>query len=114
MNGARPGMTDKINIAFVIDTIETPAAGTEKQLLWLLSELDRSRFKPYLICLRQSKWLRGRNLPCDVIFLGLNRIASPQTASYSETKTPVSQACGEFDGVYKSYDNADKRTNPNL
>ena len=31
-----------IKIGFVIDTIETPAAGTEKQLLMLLNGLDRA------------------------------------------------------------------------
>jgi len=44
-----------IKIAFIIDTIETPSAGTEKQLLLLLNGLDKSRFKPYLICLHDSE-----------------------------------------------------------
>ncbi|MFH1373865.1 MAG: glycosyltransferase [bacterium] len=49
-----------IRIGYVIDTIETPSAGTESQLLMLLDGLDRSRFRPYLICLRNSEWLRDR------------------------------------------------------
>lgn len=46
-----------IKIAFVIDTIESPTAGTEKQLLMLIKHLDRSRFEPYLCVLRSSQWL---------------------------------------------------------
>lgn len=46
-----------IRIAFVIDTIESPTAGTEKQLLLLIKHLDRTRFQPYLCVLRTSEWL---------------------------------------------------------
>lgn len=47
-----------IKIAFVIDTIESPTAGTEKQLLLLIKHLDRGKFQPYLCVLRSSTWLR--------------------------------------------------------
>lgn len=47
-----------ISIAFVIDTIESPTAGTEKQLLLLLKHLNREKFRPYLCVLRSSPWLR--------------------------------------------------------
>lgn len=46
-----------IKIAFVIDTIESPSAGTEKQLLLLIRHLDRNKFQPYLCVLRSSEWL---------------------------------------------------------
>ena len=46
-----------IKIAFIIDTIESPTAGTEKQLLMLIKHLDRSRFAPTLFVLRSSQWL---------------------------------------------------------
>jgi len=49
----------KIKIAFVIDSIASPTAGTEKQLLFLLRHLDRNKFKPYLCCLQPSKWLQN-------------------------------------------------------
>ena len=49
--------SNKIKIAFIIDTIETPSAGTEKQLLYLLNGLDRTKFKPYLVCFNESDWL---------------------------------------------------------
>lgn len=65
-----------IRIAFVIDTIATPGAGTEKQLLLLLKHLDRSRFEPHLICLHNSPWLTGRKLPCPVKILDMRSFRS--------------------------------------
>jgi hypothetical protein len=47
----------KVKIAFVIDSIASPTAGTEKQLLFLLKDLDRNKFEPYLCCLQSSQWL---------------------------------------------------------
>ena len=47
-----------ISIAFVIDTIESPTAGTEKQLLLMLNHLNREKVTPYLCVLRSSPWLR--------------------------------------------------------
>lgn len=51
------GIRAVVRIAFVIDTIESPTAGTEKQLLLLLKHLDRSRFQPILCVMRSSLWL---------------------------------------------------------
>ncbi len=65
-----------IKIAFVIDTIQTPAAGTEKQLLMLLNGLDRTQFSPYLICLRNSEWLDKQKFPFPLIVYNLKRIFS--------------------------------------
>lgn len=63
-----------IKIAYIIDTITTSEAGTEKQLLMLLHKLDRSAFKPYLICLRKSAWLSENTLPCDVHVLNVGSL----------------------------------------
>ncbi len=65
-----------IRIAYIIDTIETSEAGTEKQLLLLLNGLDRQKFKPYLICLRNSEWLESNNLPCDYYVLNISKLIS--------------------------------------
>ena len=62
-----------IKIGFVIDTIETPSAGTEKQLLMLLNGLDRARFLPYLICLRNSDWLKTQRFEFPVVTYNLKR-----------------------------------------
>lgn len=65
-----------IKIAYIIDTIETPAAGTEKQLLMLLNGLDKSKFKPYLICLRNSKWLQNNDFPFELHILNVSSTLS--------------------------------------
>lgn len=61
-----------IKIAFVIDTIESPTAGTEKQLLLLIKHLDRSRFEPYLCVLRVSEWLKGKFDLCPLFVAGID------------------------------------------
>jgi glycosyltransferase involved in cell wall biosynthesis len=68
-----------IKIAFVIDTIESPTAGTEKQLLMLIKNLSNSRFKPYLCVLRPSEWLKNNFHSCDLIDVGVNSFADPRS-----------------------------------
>ena len=65
-----------INIAYVIDTLETPNAGTEQQLLMLIDNLDKRRFNPHLIVLRNSKWLEDTNLPFPVYNVNLKSLVS--------------------------------------
>jgi len=64
-----------IKIAFVIDTIESPTAGTEKQLLLLIKHLDRSRFQPYLCVLRVSEWLKQNPQEYELIDIGVPSFA---------------------------------------
>lgn len=54
-----------IKIAFVIDTIESPTAGTEKQLLLLIRKLDKQKFKPFLCVLKSSLWLEQEFTDCE-------------------------------------------------
>lgn len=61
-----------IKIAFVIDTIESPTAGTEKQLLMLIRHLDRTRFQPCLCVLRSSTWLQEEFDLCPLFVAGIN------------------------------------------
>lgn len=68
-----------IKIAFVIDTIESPTAGTEKQLLLLIKHLDRSRFEPYLCVLRTSDWLRQNFKDCELIDIGVPSFGRPSS-----------------------------------
>jgi len=58
-----------IKIAFVIDTIESPTAGTEKQLLMLIKHLDREKFQPFLCVLRLSKWLENEFHDCELLHI---------------------------------------------
>lgn len=61
--------TSMIKIAFVIDTIESPTAGTEKQLLMLIKNLDRTRFQPFLCVLTSSDWLEREFTECKLIHI---------------------------------------------
>lgn len=61
-----------IKIAFVIDTVESPTAGTEKQLLLLIKHLDRTRFEPYLCVLRSSKWIEEKFDLCSLFVAGID------------------------------------------
>lgn len=66
-----------IRIAFVIDTIESPTAGTERQLLYLLRHLDRERFAPVLCTLQSSSWLEGTFDLCPWHVVGVRSFKSP-------------------------------------
>jgi L-malate glycosyltransferase len=60
-----------INIAYVIDSIVTPGAGTEKQLLLLIQNLNKNKFRPHLICLRNSDWLQSSDIGFPVFVLDM-------------------------------------------
>lgn len=68
-----------IRIAFIIDTIETPTGGTEKQLLLLLQHLDRSKFEPYLCVLQTSEWLQKQFDGCELVEIGVNSFKNPSS-----------------------------------
>ena len=68
-----------IKIAYVIDTIDSPTGGTEKQLLLLLSQLDRSRFSPVLCVLHSSKWLEDEFDLCPLYNLEIYSLMKPGT-----------------------------------
>jgi glycosyltransferase involved in cell wall biosynthesis len=70
-----------IRILYLADTIETPRAGTERQLLGTLERLDRHRFAPVLVTLRSSPWLETAALPCERVALGLRSLARPEAWS---------------------------------
>lgn len=67
-----------IKIAYIIDTIESPTAGTEKQLLMLIKHLDRSRFQPYLCVLRTSEWLENEFDLCPLFVANIHSFKSPK------------------------------------
>jgi len=68
-----------VRIAYVIDTIDGPTAGTEKQLLMLLRHLDRTRFDPILCVLRSSRWLKEEFNLCPVHEIGVRSFKDPRT-----------------------------------
>ncbi len=69
-------MNKPIKIAYIVDTIETQSAGTEKQLLMLLDKIDKKKFSPCLICLRNSEWLKTNSIPVEHYILGVNSLIS--------------------------------------
>jgi len=66
-----------IKIAFLIDSITSHKAGTEKQLLEIAGRLDRARFEPLIICLSSSSWLERHCLPCRSFVLGYHGFFKP-------------------------------------
>jgi len=59
-----------IVVAFLIDTISCDTAGTQKQLIEIISRLKILHFKPQIICLYSSEWLENHKLSCPVTVLG--------------------------------------------
>jgi len=72
----RSRSSDRIKIAYVIDEIRWPTAGTENQLLRLIARLDRTRFLPYLVVLRSSPFLEHGWQECEVHSLDVRRLIS--------------------------------------
>lgn len=72
-------MNGNIRLALLIDTIESPTAGTERQLLMLLEGLDRRRFDPLLCVLRSSPWLERDFRLCPLHVLGIRSFYSPDS-----------------------------------
>jgi glycosyltransferase involved in cell wall biosynthesis len=70
-------MYRKIHIAYLIDTICSDKAGTEKQLLNIIKHLDQENFDVTLFCLHASPWLFSNKLPCEVINLGYRGFLKP-------------------------------------
>lgn len=64
-----------INIAFVIDRVFSDRAGTEQQLLGLIRKLDRTRFRVFLCCLRETEFLKSVDF-CEVHVLGVDSLLS--------------------------------------
>ncbi len=59
-----------MNVAFLIDTITSDTAGTQKQLLETIRRLDGSSVRARLICLYESPWMTRNALPCPCTVLG--------------------------------------------
>jgi glycosyltransferase involved in cell wall biosynthesis len=79
MTPARSSSGGAIRIAFVIDEL-TPGAGTENQLLLLLSRFDPARLRPYLCCLRGEIEKLRSITGVPVVDLSMHRLASPRAA----------------------------------
>jgi glycosyltransferase involved in cell wall biosynthesis len=67
----------KIKIAFIIDTIHEKLGGTERQLILLLQNLDRSKIDPYLCCFKDSTWLQDHAKDWKTHLFHFNSFYSP-------------------------------------
>ena len=79
LNGARTGARRELmkrKILFVLDSFPGPTGGTESQFWLLLNGLDRSRYEPSIVLLRDSPFLaqHARGVPLKV--LDVPRLAS--------------------------------------
>ena len=70
-------MKQPIKIAFIIDSIEAPTGGTEKQLLYLLNGLNIEKVQPHLVCFYQSEWMKKQVFDFPVTYLNLRKFFSP-------------------------------------
>ena len=65
----KPFQDNVIKVAYLIDTISSDTAGTEKQLLETIRRIDKNAFEVCLVCLRESDWMRNNELPCSCYIL---------------------------------------------
>lgn len=72
-------MGSPVRVLFVIDHFSSPYAGTEGQLLQLISNLPADRFVPELLVLRSSDYVYEGNIPCKVHVLGSSKLFSMKT-----------------------------------
>jgi len=63
-------------ITYLVDHYVGPQAGTEGQLLQLVSHLDRSRYEPSMTLFRNSEYIEGNPFPCSVRVLDITKLAS--------------------------------------
>lgn len=68
-----------VRILFVIDQFTSSHAGTEGQLLQLLSNLPAGQFQPELLVLRPSSYVEAGKMPCKTEVLGTSRLFSLKT-----------------------------------
>lgn len=69
-------MSSSIKIVYLIDIYKTPYAGTERQLLYLIKHLDRTKIEPQLAVLRSSQYIENNDFPCKIENLDIKSILS--------------------------------------
>jgi glycosyltransferase involved in cell wall biosynthesis len=67
-------MTTKI--MYLMDYYIDPRGGTERQVLHLIQSVDKSRYEPSITLLHGSEYIGRNGFPCQVIILGISKIAS--------------------------------------
>lgn len=67
-----------INIMYVIGSMGTARAGTERNLLTIIEHLDPDKFKPYLVSLQDCEFIRRGEFLCDTECLNVYRMFTPK------------------------------------
>lgn len=68
-----------INILYIIDHIWNVNGGTEGQLMMLLNNLDKSRCRVHLFCLKETEWTKTAQLGFPLHVLYIKKIFTPGT-----------------------------------
>jgi glycosyltransferase involved in cell wall biosynthesis len=69
---------DVINIMYVIGSMGTARAGTERNLLTIIEHLDPVQFKPCLVSLQDCEYTRKGEYLCDTECLHVHRMFTPK------------------------------------
>lgn len=69
-------MRSPVKVAYLMDMYAHPYGGTERQVLELIQNLDRSRFQPHVAVFRESEYLSSNEFNCPVDILGIEKLAS--------------------------------------
>jgi len=69
----------KIRILFIIDFIYTLSGGTENQLVKILNNLDKKKYKLYLLTLKKTQWVSKNKskLECNVKSFNIIKLKNP-------------------------------------
>jgi glycosyltransferase involved in cell wall biosynthesis len=68
---------DRIRIMYVIGSMGHGRAGTERNLLTIIENLDRTRFEPFLVSLQDCEYVQRSQFSCDTNCLYLYRMFTP-------------------------------------
>lgn len=68
-------MSERIQIIYVIDVLDTDLAGTENQLIKLIKGLDKTRFEVHLLCFQDHPWFQANraSLGCDTMVIDIHK-----------------------------------------
>ncbi len=75
---SRELLKHKIKIMFLIDATETDKAGTEGQLLKIISHLDKEKYECHLGCFENTEWLRSSDLDINIFVIGTQSFHNPR------------------------------------
>jgi glycosyltransferase involved in cell wall biosynthesis len=70
------GRGEPVKVMYIIDSYIGPYAGTEKQLFYLASGLNRQEIHPHLTVFHPTPYIHGSEFPCAITILPIKRMLS--------------------------------------